>query len=163
LGDTRALLDDGKVWLRRAIVTQVQGTSSHFRYDDGDIIVSVELQPDEVPVQAVLGPMNGSAGIFIIPDEGDEVLVALVDDGEISGEVYLIGLFDQQAPAGMEPRKVYIRGPEVLVFQDDPTNAKKLVTFDEFMNHNHPGQGVDPPTAINPTPALTGTSKLKGE
>lgn len=44
--------------------------------------------------------------------------------------------------------------------------AKKLVTFDEFMNHTHLTAGTGAPvapTALVPSPPLVGTSKLKGE
>jgi hypothetical protein len=166
---------DSRVWLEQGIVKKLPGEASHFRQDGGEIIVAVELQPALVHLEARLGYTCGVAGVFIIPDDGDEVLVGM-PDGEAAGDPMIVGLLGA-APSGLQPRKVYVKGPEVLVFDTATGSAKALALKSDveevrgkFNGHTHadpssgftggPLDGAHAPISVN---APAGTTVLKGQ
>ena len=121
LTDIRHVLRDTRVWAGIGVVTTPEGAESHWdtiQVDgvDADIIVDVVLHPSETPVTCRV-----LAGVWDIPDEGDEVAV-LVPEGHIDFMPVIVGrLSSNHVPTaqGPQPGRIVIERDEVLVHDGD--------------------------------------------
>jgi hypothetical protein len=121
LAELRELLRDRRVWAGLARVILPEGQSAHWEIvaaADGsvaEILVDVVLLPSNVEVTARLA----GAGVWAVPEVGDEVIVH-IPDGLIDFAPTIVGLLPQsgllangdQAPA---PQRIVVAAPEVLV------------------------------------------------
>lgn len=117
LTDMRALFKDGRVWSGLGIVHKPDGVAQHWEVvtDDGesvDILVEVVLQPSEEQITCRL-----KAGLWEVPDEGDEVIV-IIPEGAIDFMPIIVGrLSNNVVPTtqGPQPGRLVIVNGEVLV------------------------------------------------
>jgi hypothetical protein len=194
LTDARKLLRDRRTWNALGIVTTPEDGGSHFELvedDDGtlvDILIEVELVPDQITVSARLSGFAGGAGAgtWRIPALGDEVIVA-IPAGQIDFQPAIVGVLSSggipngggQGPA---PDRTIIVDAEVLVHDGsggagELAKASELNDLRAFVMQQFSGAGhvhgvsgastnattpvvtpVEPPTASYP-----GTSVLKGK
>jgi hypothetical protein len=179
LSDMRSLFKDRRVWTAIGIVTAPEG-DEHWQIvqnDQGtsvDVIVEVVLQPSEEPCSCRL-----AAGIFDVPDEGDEVAV-LVPDGELDFMPLIVcRLSTNNLPTaqGPQPGRIAIVRGEVVV-HDGAGGAVSLAlksdvqaVRDDLHEHSHAfgslvcsGGTVSGSTAAGPSVTEpTGTSVLLGK
>lgn len=136
----REALADGKVHVSLAIVV-LEGPS-HFEVVEGaDILVDVELQPSGVRCTARLGGM----GVYAIPPVGAEVVV-LVPDGELEAGPVIVAR-SGEAPNGLDATTLVVvvpPGGQLVVHDGAASEAKRLVTHEEFMKHGHPTAATGP-------------------
>lgn len=172
------------------VVRRPPGDSTHYRVEDGDILVEVEMMPHGERVSARLGALVGgpTRGVWAIPDVETEVVVAF-EQGEFERDPYIVAvLASGTAPSDLALGKVIVIGTEVLVHDGNGgavSLAKKselqaVVTelkkhFDTSVaGHKHAGVTVGsgstgPPTAGTGLGAgfgfvdPDGTSILKGK
>ena len=184
--DLRAVLRDRRTWNALGVVAEFDDGDSHFELvtdDDGaliDILVEVELVPDQVRVMARMSGFAGGAGagIWSIPAIGDEVIVA-IPAGQIDFQPAIVGVLSSggipngggQGPA---PGRTIIVAGEVLI-HDGSGGAAELAKASELNDlrsyvagHGHPVTVAGPlagnTTGITPLPPTDypGTEVLKG-
>ncbi len=173
LTDMRQIFHDHRLWSAIAIVKKEDGDDLHWEAvpgDDGesvDILVSCELQPSLEPVQARL-----LAGVWDVPDEGDEVAI-LVPEGHTDFMPIIVGrLSSNVVPTaqGPQPGRIAIVRGEVVV-HDGAGGAVSLALKSDVVNvdnkyaghvHLSPMGGTDGPlnnTLPNPpNPAFPSSS-----
>lgn len=117
LTDMRELFRDRRVWSGIGIVTKPEGASQHWEIvQDGassvDVLVDVVLQPSEEPVVCRL-----PAGVWDVPDEGDEVGVILPDGASDFMPIIVCRLSTNSVPTtqGPQPGRIVMVRDEVLV------------------------------------------------
>jgi hypothetical protein len=159
----REAMRDDRSHTIAARVQKHEGESKHYEVNaEGDLIVSVVGVLSGTPIWANLGALCGGngKGVWVIPDEGVEVIVAF-DDGDFEGEAYIIGMHPSgSTPAGMIPGRVYIYGVEVLI-GNGSGGEEPLITKTQFDAHVHPtGTG---PSGTPTNAATSGTTVLKGK
>jgi hypothetical protein len=118
----RRLLGDGHACVSLAKVARHEGEADFWAVnDDGDLEISVLTHQHEVPVQALLGALVGGAGkgVWAIPSEGTEVVIAHAEGGFEGDAVIVAVLPTGQVPVGLAPDRVVVVGAEVHVLSDD--------------------------------------------
>lgn len=133
----RQALDDGSVWLARAVVEVLEGEPSHFElFSEADgargVMVSVELRPGGEPMWCLLGT---GAGLWMIPPPGTPVLVGL-EEGETRGEGVIVGgVASVAAPDGLGSAQAVLllpAGVKLLIHDGTAAQAKELAFKDEL-------------------------------
>lgn len=189
LSPMRELFRDTRVWTAIGIVEAPEGVESHWEAitdggDTVDITVEVTLQPSQVPLTCRL-----RAGLWEVPNAGDEVLV-VVPDGEIDFmPVVVARLSGNSVPTVQAPEpgrlvivngEVYVHagagGAKALAYADDVENLRAYVRaqFAATGGHVHvvAGSATTTQTAVAfpqlavPTvepDAVVGTSVLFGK
>jgi hypothetical protein len=135
----RALVqDDGKVHLQRGKVW-IEGGGSHYELvEEGgqvvDVLVDVQIMPQEIPVTCRLGGLGGGpgCGMWAIPPVGAEVIVG-VPRGELAaGCVILAVESSQEVPDGLGPTTYVVAVPaggQLLVHDGTASHAVPLATL----------------------------------
>lgn len=165
LTDMKKALRDGRQWTALGIVVAPPDGSAHWKIvgDNIDVMVEVELQPSQEPVTARL-----AAGIWMVPDVGDEVAVML-PAGELDFMPTITCVLASSVPAtqGPQPQRILIVRGEVLV-HNGSGGAEPLVRKSEFDGHTHPPGSFNAPSGGGPVTgdsggaaAVDGTSVLK--
>lgn len=174
LTDIRHALADGRQWAAIGVVVQPEDGAPHWEIvaDNGDVIVEVELQPEQVPVTARL-----AAGMWIVPDVGDEVAVIL-PAGELDFMPIITCVLAHAVPTtqGPQPGRVVIVSGEVFV-HDGTGGAVPLALKSDVDalathvdGHSHSVAGVTagaatvpstPPLAASPIAAGTDVLRAK--
>jgi hypothetical protein len=173
LSDMRHVFKDGRIWCSIGVVTAPDGDAHwHVAANDSgtsvDVIVEVVLQPSEDPCSCRL-----RAGMWEVPNEGDEVLVMLPEGALDFAPIIVCKLSSRSVPTaqGPQPDKLVIvvpNGGEVLV-HDGSGGAAPLVTRAEFLSHGHATAATGPvtPPMVAPAPAsevlFPGTTVLKAK
>lgn len=166
-------LRDTRVWCKLGVVSLVDGESTHYSIDDGDIVVDVVLMPEGTPMLCRLG--TGSfAGAWIIPAVGTEVLVA-VPEGDLAADPVIVAVLASGSTAdGLSETQAVIAVPsggKVLIHDGSAGSAKALAyksdadslksTLDAFKAvfdaHVHPVATTGTATAQTGTAAVTAT------
>lgn len=188
LTDMRELFRDRRVWSGIAIVAAPDDGEDYFEIVTNaegtaiDITVECVLQPSEVPITCRL-----PAGVFDVPDEGDEVGVIL-PMGELDFMPIIVCRLSRNIPTtqGPAPGRIAIIKGEVVVHDgaggavslalksdSDATNERLEDHIGVFNAHLHPASAgtTSPPLAgthddsliTNPVPTAEGTSVLLGK
>lgn len=177
----RRALEDRRTWIAQGLVVRDESLGSHFEIDDGDVLVEVQLADTGIPVTCRLASTFAGAGVglFMVPDEGTEVLVA-IPKGEIDGEPAIVAMLSTgELPDGFDGSNVVLvvkPGAKLLVHDGDAGGCKQLVTKDDFDGHTHPlpiitapngactiGAATPSPGNTGGAPAATGTQVLKSK
>lgn len=161
----RALGIDGfKMWCAIAIVQAPQG-EQHFEVLAGDVHVEVVTQPSLIPLTCRL-----AAGIWRIPDVGEEVVV-LIPEGEIAFMPILVDVLSSgSVPTAQGPAldTAVIARPHVLI-HDGTGGAEPMVPLSQFnafrawveqqfkSTGGHVHATPSGPTTTTTTVAVTGT------
>ncbi len=185
IGDWKRHLGRGPVSVSLGRVRKHEGELEYWQVnEDGDLEVQVVLDNHEVPVVALLGALVGGngRGVWAIPAEGTEVLVTHADGFE--GDAVIVGVLPTgNTPSGLDVGKVFIRGVEVVAYDNSPLLAKNLATLDDLQalrnwvagqfstaaGHTHSGGGSGAPVlgaGTSPStspPTPSGTSVFKAE
>lgn len=181
LSDMRSLFADRRVWAGIGIVYAPEG-EEHWQIvqndsgDSVDILVEVVLQPSEEEITCRL-----PAGVWDVPDEGDEVGVIIPDGATDFMPLIVCRLSTNSVPTtqGPQPGHIVIVRDQVLV-HDGNGGAVELLKRSEFIDHAHATAATGPPSvpqriagdpeAIPPIAPLAtgivgfpGTSVLKGK
>lgn len=176
----RALGVDGiKLWCAIAIVQAPQG-EQHFEVLTDDVHVEVVTQPSLIPLTCRL-----AAGIWRIPDPGEEVVV-LIPEGEIAFMPILVDVLSSgSVPTTQGPAldTAVIARPHVLI-HDGSGGANPLPTLaslqasidklnalmDKYIAHTHIGvttgvgtSGVPSDVAITHADDAVGTTVLEAK
>lgn len=151
LTDLRHLLRDHRQWTALGVVIKPDDGGEHWEIvgANEDIMVEVALQPTQEVVSARL-----AAGMWVVPNVGDEVAVIL-PAGELDFMPVITCVLGSSVPSsqGPQPNRIVIVRGEVLV-HDGAGGAEPLVKRSEFHKHTHltAGTGVPvPPSSIVPT------------
>lgn len=127
LTDMREVFRDRRVWSGLGVVTKEQGQSQHWEVvqtdgDSVDILVDVVLHPSETPIRCRL-----PAGVWDVPDEGDEVGVILPEGALDFMPVIVCRLSTNSVPTaqGPQPGRIVIQRDEVIV-HDGSGGAERL-------------------------------------
>lgn len=155
----REALLDGRVWTAMGIV--VNGDDgNYFEFYEDDVLVDVELMPNEEHIQARLGGVAGGPGMGIwgIPPLGTEVAI-LVPTGEYEFGASIVAVLSSGSlPDGIAPGVTVIANGEVLV-HDGAGGTEPVVKKSEFDIHKHPtGTG---PSGFPDNAPITGTEVFK--
>jgi hypothetical protein len=106
-------LKDHRQWTALGVVTQPEDGSAHWQIygDNADVLVEVVLQPSQEPVTARL-----AAGMWIVPNVGDEVAV-LLPAGEIDFMPVITCILAHAVPStqGPQPQRILIVSGEVVI------------------------------------------------
>lgn len=127
-------------------VTTLEGESNYWRVnDDGDVEVDVVLHQHEVPVTALLSGLGGAGqGLWVLPPEGAEVLVAHAE-GDYEGDAVIVGCLPTgDTPSGLEPGRVIAIGARVDVRAGDIRLGADSDALNQLQHGVVNGQGVDP-------------------
>jgi phage baseplate assembly protein gpV len=131
-----------------------------------DILVDVELMPEGIDVTCRLSGGAGSQGFWVIPAEGDEVVV-MMPQGDIAFMPVIVGLLssydvDNDGSQGPAPSRTVITNAAVYI-HDGAGGAEELVKKSAYEAHIH-STGVGPSgTADNAASAASYTSVLKAK
>lgn len=188
LTDMREVFRDRRVWSSVGVVTIPDGESTWWeivQHDDGssvDVLVDVVLHPSETPVTCRL-----AAGIFDVPDEGDEVAVILPEGAIDFMPIIVCRLSTNSVPTaqGPQPGRIAIIRDQVVVHDGDGGAVSLALKsdvddlagyvsdqFDPAGGHTHKAIVPAQPTlivegggGIGPTtvPTAEGTSVLLGK
>lgn len=126
------------------IVTD-EDVDSHFELDGDDLLIEVELIPQEERVTARLGFGGGpSAGIWFIPPVGTEVAL-IICDGDVEAGVFIVGVLSTGAvPDGITEGTTVLAAPDKVLIHDGTTGTvEPLVKKMAYAVHVHP-TGVGP-------------------
>jgi hypothetical protein len=112
---TRDLLDEQRLWTVAARIAKHDGETEFWRLtDEGAISVSVVTLQHSIPTWALLkGGDNAGNGLWAIPNEGTEVVVAC-ENGDIENDAYVVG-FLGHAIGDVAANKTILVGNEVIV------------------------------------------------
>lgn len=131
-----------------------------------DVLVEVVLQPSQEPVTARL-----AAGMFMIPDIGEEVAV-IIPSGEISFMPVIACILSSNVvptTQGPTPQRIVLVRASVLV-HDGNGGAEELVKRSEFLKHGHataatgtPSVPIDISPLVGSAITFPGTSVLKAK
>lgn len=135
LGDIREALKDHRQWSAMGVVSKPEDGGQHYEIvgNNADVMIEVVLVPDHVRVIARL-----AAGMWIVPDVGDEVAV-LLPAGELDFMPVITCILSHALPSaqGPAPNRIVIARGEVLI-HDGEGGASELVKRSEFLSHGHP-------------------------
>lgn len=150
----------GQVWLSAATVAKHAGSSEHWRVnDEGDLEIEVVTQQQGVPIVAVMGGLGAQGrGVWVIPAEGDEVLVAHPDGFEGDATIFAV-LPTGGVPAGLTPDRVLVVGPQVHVVSGDVRIGPTPDAMVPLVNGVVLGSGID--TFTGATYGALGSVSLK--
>lgn len=113
LSDVKEALRDTRQWTALGIVAEGPDGSPHWEVvgDNADVMVEVVIQPDQVPLFCRL-----AAGMWIVPDVGDEVAV-IVPAGELDFMPVITCILSHALPTaqGPQPQRIVIVRGEVLI------------------------------------------------
>lgn len=132
LTDLRSLVFDRRMWCATGIVTKHDGDATHYEAVTGpkDVIVEVVLQPSLTPVSCRI-----AASVWIVPEEGEEVLVAL-PEGDLTFMPCIIALLSSDntpTAQGPQPGRVVIHRGQVYV-HDGAGGAVSLALKQDAIN-----------------------------
>lgn len=102
--------------------------------------------------------------VFLGDGVGRPIVVAVRD--ETTRQAIAGGLDEGETAVFTDKAIVVIKASGAVEIRSAGGTAHALVTQEQFLNHTHLTAGAGaptPPTAINPVPALTGTTVLKAE
>jgi hypothetical protein len=174
--DMRKVLQDRRIWNGLGIVVEPEDGGAHFELvedDDGtliDILIEVELMPDQIPLLARLSGLSGGGGrgTWTIPNVGDEVIVACAA-GQIDFQPAIMGVLSSggipngggQGPASnrtiIVDQKVLVHdgagGAKKLAFADE-LNDLRAFTMQQFSGAGH-GHGVSGAATNSTLPIVT--------
>lgn len=174
LTDVREALRDTRQWTALGVVIKPRDAEQHWQIvgDNADVMVEVELQPTQEPVTARL-----AAGMWIVPEVGDEVAV-VIPAGELDFMPVITCILAHAVPTAQrpQPRRIVIAVPaggEVFV-HDGAGGAEPLVRRSEFIGHSHELPAITGSASYGPIPPegatttggaddVTGTSVLKAK
>lgn len=170
----REVLRDDRIWCKVGIV--VKRGASHFELTDDDLLIEVDLMPEEVEVTCRMGAVGGgaAAGYWFIPPVGSEVAV-LIPDGEEADDLVIVGVLSTgELPADVAEGRVVVAGGEVYI-HDGAGGAVALAlksdvdavksTFDGHRHHQfgYPGGIQDAGTVFGTSvPKTTITTPAPG-
>jgi hypothetical protein len=130
------------------LVKKEEGETTHWRVnEDGELEVQVTLDNGLIPVRALWAPLVGGAnrGVWLVPAEGTEVVVAL-PGGDVEGDPVVVGcLGTGTAPADLTASRVLIMGAEVFVYNGSGT-PKRVALEDHKHSVSGLSAGGDPVT-----------------
>lgn len=160
----REALEDVRRWTAFGVVVSRDG-EPHFEVTEGDagadVLVEVDLQPDELPVTCRLAAAAGGPGngVWRVPPVGSEVVV-VIPDGELEAGAIIVGVLSSgEVPDGTGDAQIVIVAPQVLVYDVDSGEAQPLPTLAEFRSHTHmTGMGESAPT----TDPVIGVGPIEG-
>ena len=165
--DLREVLKDRRQWCAIGVVTKPIDGSQHWRIESEngtavDILVEVVLQPSQERVEARL-----AAGMWLVPDLGDEVAVML-PAGRVDFMPTILAILSgnvvpTEGGQGPQPRRIVIAVPpggEVYV-HDGSGGAEPLVRRSEFNGHTH-GPGTFTNSGGNVTGESGGADDVDG-
>jgi hypothetical protein len=144
ISDLRAALDVERSHIARGVIKK-QDSGAHWEIVTGDepaILVEVELVPSREEITCSL---LMASGYWIIPDVGDEVLVA-IPDGSKDWSPFIIGALPRRnPPSRSQPGRLIIHAqdrieitaPEIFISSDGVT-GEPLCRKSDFDNHVHP-------------------------
>jgi hypothetical protein len=143
-GDLRDLLRDNKLHVGLGVVFKPKDADSHYELGAGEVMVHVQLQPDNNEVFCRLGAPASSTpgtGVWAIPQPGVEVGVCF-PYGEIEGDPFIFCcLPSRTAPESLTETKIVVVAPAggtVEVFDVGGSGAiDRLVKKSEFDAHTH--------------------------
>ena len=163
LAAIRELLSDGCP-TKLGLVVERDG--SHFEITEDDVLLRVDLVPEEIPVDCRLAQGAGAGlGFWAIPGPGTEVAVIIPDNDARCGPVVVGILSSGGLPDGVGPNVTVIAMAEVLI-HDGAGGAEPLPTLAEFKQHvvqtafGPSGPPIDPIPGLGP---ITGTTVLKAK
>lgn len=166
LAPLREVLRDRRCWACLGVVTTPPGAASHYQILPGaggglDVLVEVVTQPDGLDLTCRLGATGGAgAGVWQIPREGDEVLVAIPAGAVDFMPAIVAVLASGEIPDGVAPGVIVVASDQVLI-HDGSGGAEPLVTKSQYDAHTHSsgaGQTSPPDNA-----ATSGTTVLKAK
>lgn len=169
LTDMREIFKDNRMWCAVGIVTLPPGADQHFEISDTDVLVDVVLQPHLLDVTCRL-----AAGVTLIPNVGEEVVVA-IPEGEMAFMPIVLCVLSSGVVSGDQPpalNRILIIRQEVVIDDGDGgagplatlADLQALRDFVEGMLMPVVGGGggtAGPPSGTVPTPS--GTTVLKGK
>lgn len=174
LTDMRELFRDRRLWSAMGVVTTPEGEDSWWEIvqSDGasvDVLVEVVLQPSEEPITCRL-----AAGIFDVPDEGDEVGVILPEGARDFMPIVVCRLSTRSVPTaqGPQPGRIAIIRDQVVVHdgaggavslarKQDVINVDNKYADHIHLSPNGPTEGPLSTTVPNlPNPAYPGTDPV---
>lgn len=167
----RAALQDRRQWCTVGVVTKQKTESSHYQLVEKggslvDILVDVELMPEGIDVTCRLAGGAGAQGLWMIPAEGDEVIV-MIPAGDISFMPVIVGMLStyeiaDDASQGPELNRTVIVNGAVYI-HDGSGGAEELVKKSAYEAHIH-STGVGPSgTPNNAASASSYTEILKAK
>lgn len=158
----REALRDDRVWCGLGLVVQGDQASGglHFEIEEDDVLVEVELVPNEERITARLGaPAGGSGiGVWAVPSVGTEVVV-LIPTGDIAFMPCIVAtLSSGDLPDGVAENVTVIANGQVLI-HDGNGGTDQLVTKTAYAAHVHP-TGVGPSSTPDNGPASTSYTQV---
>ena len=97
------------------LVVADDDSGSHYEATDTDILVRVELQPEQRKLWCRLAGMAAGRGVSMIPAVGDEVVI-VIPGGEIHADPILVAILATGSVSGnMAERTVVITGNDVKI------------------------------------------------
>lgn len=97
------------------LVVSDDDSGSHYEATDTDILVRVELQPEQRKLWCRLAGMAAGRGVSMIPAVGDEVVI-VIPGGEIHADPVLVAILATGSVSGnMAERTVVITGNDVKI------------------------------------------------
>lgn len=176
---------EGHACLSLAKVAKHEGESDYFRVNaDGDMEVDIIIDAHGAPVTAILGAVGGlGRGIWAVPPEGAEVLVAHAE-GDFEGDAVLVcGTATGDTPGELDESTIVIVAPsggkvivhdgsgaQAMAYKSDVDNLRTWVAA-QFSGpgHTHGVSGSStnstvPVSAPGPTPpSVVGSSVLEAK
>lgn len=100
--------------LAYGVVYKPSGEASHAEISSDDVLVHVKLMPHETPVMARLftAAAGAGAGVWKVPREGAEVLVALPGDDVEAGPVIVAVSPTGRVPLNLDDKAMTIDNPD---------------------------------------------------
>ncbi len=150
----REALADSRVHSCLGLVVSRDG--SHFAIEDNDVLVELDLVPNEEPVTARMGVVGGGqgVGIWFVPPVGSEVAV-LVPDGELACGPVIVGVLSSGGlPDGVAEGVTVIANSSKVLIHDGSGGTFPLVTKAAYEAHVHAtgtGPSGPPDNAALPT------------
>lgn len=119
--------------LAYGVVYKPTGESSHAEISDDDVLVHVRLMPNETPVIARLftAAAGAGAGVWKVPREGAEVLVALPGDDVEAGPVIVAVSPTGQVPSSLDDKAMTIDNPDGDIIVNG--GSKKVARVDDTL------------------------------
>ena len=157
----REALADGRVHTCLGLVVARDG--AHFSIEEDDILVELDLIPNEEPVTARMGAVGGGQGlgIWFVPPVRSEVAV-LVPDGELACGPVIVGVLSSGGlPSGVAEGVTVIANSSKVLIHDGSGGAEPLITKSQYDLHTHPtGTG---PSGMPDNAASSGTTVLEAK